>query len=218
MAMALVVIVMVFSVCSVVEYAATKHGPFVALFTRLENQFILPAYSFNDTVYRNEPTVTSIQTTREQVFSYIADNPGVHLRGIGEDLALANGVVQYHLWILIKDGVIVDLKRGRYRRFFEARKYMELEKELLSLMKQKTPRGILSTLSGVQCLAHKDLASALGLTSQGLTWQMNRIKGTGIVNVVAGKNNTSYSLAADVAPFVRTFLRPGPLKCGAIPS
>jgi predicted transcriptional regulator len=115
------------------------------------------------------------------ILSYITANPGVYLRELTEDLGLCMGVVQYHVWVLTRDGKVEDCRSGRFRRFFRARAYQETERMVLSLLKQGTTGRILVLLAKSQPLGHTKLAWILGISSQGLSWQMTRLRRYGIV-------------------------------------
>ena len=120
-------------------------------------------------------------TNREVILSYITANPGVYLRELSEDLGLCMGVVQYHVWALTRDGQVEDCRSGRFRRFFRARTYQETERIVMSLLKQGTTGRILALLARRQPLAHTKLAWILGISSQGLSWQMGRLRRYGII-------------------------------------
>ena len=120
-------------------------------------------------------------TNREVILSYITANPGVYLRELTEDLGLCMGVVQYHVWALTRDGQVEDCKSGRFRRFFRARAYQETERLVMSLLKQGTSGRILLILAERQPLAHSKLAWILGISSQGLSWQMARLRRYGVI-------------------------------------
>lgn len=138
--------------------------------------------------------------------AYILINPGVYLREISEDLGLSMGAIQYHTWVLTKNGEVEECRSGRYRRFFGAGRYQEEERLVISLLRQGTTGRILETLGGNGPLAHMTLAKILGISSQALSWQMKRLKETGIVEMVSvqGQQEREYRLLASVVPIVRS--------------
>ena len=131
--------------------------------------------------FTSRPGDSANLTNREVILSYITANPGVYLRELSEDLGLCMGVVQYHVWALTRDGQVEDCRSGRFRRFFRARTYQETERIVMSLLKQGTTGRILALLARRQPLAHTKLAWILGISSQGLSWQMGRLRRFGIV-------------------------------------
>ena len=135
--------------------------------------------------FTSRPGDSANLTNREVILSYITANPGVYLRELTEDLGLCMGVVQYHVWALTRDGKVEDCRSGRFRRFFRARTYQETERMVMSLLKQGTTGRILLLLAKRQPLTHSKLAWILGISSQGLSWQMGRLRRYGIVETSA---------------------------------
>lgn len=141
--------------------------------------------------------------------SYILANPGVYLRELSEDLGLAMGVVQYHVWVLRRDGLVEEYRSGRYRRFFGAAEYQEMEQKVISLLRQQTAGRILTILLEGQPINHTRLAAVLGVTSQALTWQMRRLGTMGIVEKSRIQNHSgvSYRLVDSISQRVQATAR-----------
>jgi predicted transcriptional regulator len=53
---------------------------------------------------------------------------------------------------------------------------------LISLFKHETTAKILTILLQNGSAFHRDMAHSLGVSSQALTWQMNQLKKTGLIN------------------------------------
>ncbi len=79
---------------------ALMWGLLVPLFTRLKHKEVLN------------------QFTRGEIYGFIKANPGVHLTAIKENLGLANGVLAYHLKVLIREEFIVTRREGGFKRFY----------------------------------------------------------------------------------------------------
>ncbi len=58
------------------------------------------------------------QFTRGEIYGFIQANPGIHLTAIKENLGLANGVLAYHLKVLVREEFIVVRREGGYKRFY----------------------------------------------------------------------------------------------------
>ena len=142
------------------------------------------------------------QSTRMQIYSMISESPGIHFREICGILGLSVGVVQYHLGLLVKRGFVKVRQDGRYKRYFQAEKYGEPEMRIISLLKHLTIRHILLALHA-NPHTHKELASTLGISSQALTWHMNRLTKTGFVEAVRDNSTVRYSLTSETDNLVR---------------
>lgn len=143
--------------------------------------------------------------TRASILSYIATNPGVYLRELTGDLDLSMGVVQYHIWALTRDGQVEDCRTGRFRRFYRTGDYAELERRVISLLRQGTAGRVLVALSEETSLTHANLSRILGISSQALTWQIGRLRALGVIETMAvqGGVGRMYSLPEDVSRIVR---------------
>ncbi len=122
-------------------------------------------------------------STRLTIYNYVSGNPGVHFRGICSGLGLTVGVVQYHLNRLTSQGLLSSRKDRRYRRYFEARRFSEEEMEVFSTLRIETARRAISIILKSPRITHGALAAILGISSQGLTWVMGRLKEEGAVRV-----------------------------------
>lgn len=134
------------------------------------------------------------QPTRLEIYNYIKDNPGVHFRGIGDNLGLSVGVVQYHLSVLEHADLINAYTDGQNKRYFESNAYSKTDMQLISLMRHETTAKILTILAQDGSTLHKDIARTLGISPQALTWQMNQLKKTGLINAQKEGINVKYSL------------------------
>jgi len=134
------------------------------------------------------------QPTRIEINNFIKSNPGVHFRGICDALGLSVGVVQYHLSVLERAGFITGYTDGQNKRYFEHSAFTQTDMKLISLVRHETTAKILTTLSQNSSALHKDIARSLGVSSQALTWQMNQLKKTGLINAEKTGINVKYSL------------------------
>jgi predicted transcriptional regulator len=141
-------------------------------------------------------------STRVEIYDFIKANPGVQFRGICNQLGLSIGLAEFHLGVLKKAGLISFIRDGRYKRFFEAKKFSKKEMEIISLLRHDTARSILKTMLERKQISHSELASQLSITSQGLTWQMNRLKKDGVIQESKDGMKAIYSLEEAYAPML----------------
>jgi len=134
------------------------------------------------------------QTTRLQIYNLITNNPGINFRGICNSLALPIGVVQYHLAVLMKGGLISNRRDGRNKRYFESKKFSSIEKKILSVLRHETAAKILSILHDDESASHGKLAQRLKISSQALTWHMKQLKEASLVTGRADGATIKYSL------------------------
>jgi predicted transcriptional regulator len=140
--------------------------------------------------------------TRTEIYDFIKANPGVQFRGICNQLGLSIGLAEFHLGVLKKAGLISFIRDGRYKRFFESRRFSQKEMEIISLLRHETARSILKTVLEAKQISHGELACQLSITSQGLTWQMNRLKKDGVIQESKEGMKVIYSLEDTYAPIL----------------
>jgi predicted transcriptional regulator len=154
----------------------------------------------------NEDSRLLNQSTRIEIYNFVKNNPGIHFRGICDNLGLPIGVVQYHLGLLTRAGLLLVHRDRQYKRYFETQRFGEIEMKMISLLRHKTVRRILAVLSERDSIFHKDLAVKLDISSQALTWQMNRLRKTGLVDAVKEGMKVKYLLNQENAMTVKSCL------------
>jgi predicted transcriptional regulator len=158
---------------------------------------LVPDLTVND---RTTPLPNN--STRTEIYDFVKDNPGVQFRGICNELGLSIGLAQFHLGVLKKAGLISFIRDGRYKRYFESKKFSLKEMGIISLLRHQTVKSILKNILANKEMSHCQLASQLSITSQGLTWQMNRLKKAGVVQISKDGMKVLYSLEEDHAPIL----------------
>lgn len=167
----------------------------------LANNAIYPltAFSGYQIGYQNIVNASPISlinssTTRLAVYDFIAANPGVQFRGICAGLSIAIGTAEFHLGVLKKAGLISFVRDGKYKRFFASKKFSVKEMKLISLLRHETAQEIIKKIVLEKVVARGKLASHLCITSQGLTWQINRLREEGIIKETSNGIKITYSL------------------------
>jgi predicted transcriptional regulator len=114
-------------------------------------------------------------STRLEIYNFIQANPGIQFRGICNQLGISIGLAQFHLGVLKKAGLITFIRDGKYKRFFQTKKYTQKTMQLIALLRHSTPRNILKTILETQKISHTELAHQLTITPQALTWQIKHL-------------------------------------------
>jgi DNA-binding transcriptional ArsR family regulator len=141
-------------------------------------------------------------TSRTAIYSFINNNPGVQFRAICSGLGLSIGVVQFHLAQLQKSGLITSFRKGRYKRFFVAGRFSHKQTETIATLRLQTVKNILRVLLDRKRVSHHELAVRLSISSQGLTWQMNRLRETGLIQENRNGLNVTYTIGQASLPLV----------------
>jgi DNA-binding transcriptional ArsR family regulator len=171
------------------------------------NHYILLAVTPSLTVQAptNSQTMLS-NNTRNQIFDYINQNPGIQFRAICSALCLPVGLAEYHLGVLVKSGLVSFVRDGRYKRFFGAKRFSKRDMALICLLRHKTAKRILEALLGKRELSHGRLADEVSITSQALTWQMKTLGNTEFLLQVNEGLKIIYRLDETSEPRLKTCL------------
>lgn len=206
-----VVVIVFFSLFAVTVQGENVYPPFTAQDTT--QQFALSTPLVLGISFQERAGCLN-QSTRAEIYALIQDTPGVHFRGICDSLALSIGMVQYHLGVLVSAGLVSVYSDGKMQRYFEAGKYTPKKMKVISLLRHKNCGAILKILSDKKVVMHGELAAQLSITSQGLTWQMNRLKKEGVIQETSNGLKLSYAIndvnASSVAELVNLV---NPLGC-----
>jgi DNA-binding transcriptional ArsR family regulator len=145
-------------------------------------------------------------STRTEIYDFINANPGIQFRGICSSLGISVGLAQYHLGVLVKAGLVSFIRDGRYKRYFESKKFSRKEMVTISLMRHKTVKRICDVLLDKKRVSHGQLACEVSITSQALTWQMKTLRKTEFVLQANEGLRTFYSLDEASAPNLKKYM------------
>ncbi|HUI38879.1 MAG TPA: hypothetical protein VLY85_04535 [Thermoplasmata archaeon] len=123
----------------------------------------------------------------EAVLSFVQRYPGVHLREIRRRLNIPIGTLDYHMYRLGREGLIVVRFNGGYKCAYPAvalevrGPIPEPDQQLLALLRQPVPRALLLRLylDGPQPPA--GLAADLGTTAPNLSYFLRRLETAGVI-------------------------------------
>ena len=144
-------------------------------------------------------TVQVEYSNRVRILNFIKANPGTHLRKIKQELNLAMGVIQYHLYRLEREQIIVSARHGLYKRFY-AQKGLRLEdRQILNLLSQETERDLVLYLIKNPLATQKELSNFAKISPSSTSWHMKRLSQTGVVTSRRENGAVYYTVTADSA-------------------
>lgn len=146
------------------------------------------------------------QPTRMKIYNLVKDNPGIHFRAICKSLNLPIGVAQYHLNLLANAGLISAYTDGMYKRYFQSKTFTADDMKIISVLRHDTIKRILALLSQTGSKTHKGIASEIGISSQALTWQMNRLKKIKLINKIREGMKVTYSISQEKVDTIKQYL------------
>jgi predicted transcriptional regulator len=171
----------------------------------VEGIMAFPAFSMFNLRSQNEASTLLNQSTRMNIYSFVENNPGLHFRALSKELNLPVGVLQYHLGLLVSKGLLSTYQDGRYKRYFNSKRFSEAAMKVISLLRNGTSGKILTTLFTKPQTTHKDLAIRLHISSQALSWQMRRLEKMGVVSKSLDGLSVKYSLTEPVCSTISQY-------------
>ena len=119
------------------------------------------------------------QFTRGEIYGFIKANPGVHLTAIKENLGLANGVLAYHLKVLIREEFVVARNEGGYKRFYP--RDMRVPRKRVHFTRLQL--DIVERLSMHPGSTQAALARMLGESKQVINYNVGVLVSAGVIRV-----------------------------------
>ncbi|MEM3444977.1 MAG: winged helix-turn-helix transcriptional regulator [Thermoplasmata archaeon] len=130
---------------------------------------------------------------RRQIYSLIAETPGIHFRELQRKSGLEVGTLDYHLNLMEKEGLIYAVKDRYYKRYYtkgvDARDF-----ELMAVLRQEKPRRIVLHLLLNPGSTHAEIGKALNLPLSTTSFYLGLLCRKGVVNA-ARAERTRYFVA-----------------------
>lgn len=105
---------------------------------------------------------------RREIYNFIKENPGFHLRELQRRLKMPLASLEYHLGYMVRKNVIFGEKDGRFRRYY-VKRLEEEDKKILSALRQKRLREIVLIILSRNAVKYQDFLRFLGIPSSTLS-------------------------------------------------
>ncbi|MFA5332178.1 MAG: winged helix-turn-helix transcriptional regulator [Methanoregula sp.] len=150
---------------------------------------------------RNENVLD--QDVRSRVFSHIKENPGIHMRGLAEEMHLKLGTLRYHLKVLRLTHKITVAEDPASVRFYEnSGTYSETQQQVLKHLRNPTTRKILGILLKRPAATRQEIAGAVGITGPSITWHMKRLEEDHLIIMKRDGRSNAYALLPPVSRYL----------------
>lgn len=142
-------------------------------------------------------TIRVQDSNRVRILHFIRENPGTHLRKIKQELNLAMGVIQYHLYRLERDREITSFRHGLYKRFYAETSIRVEDHGILNILSQETERDIVLYLIKNPLATQKELSTFLRISPSTTNWHMRRLSKAGLARPRRERGLVFYSINGD---------------------
>ncbi|NPA76072.1 MAG: winged helix-turn-helix transcriptional regulator [Euryarchaeota archaeon] len=151
-------------------------------------------------------------STRRRIYEEIVMNPGLHFRELQKRLNMPTGMLEYHIRVLEREGVIVSKADGKYKRLFANTTMTREERKMMSALRGEVDRKIIIYLLEHGKSKHSDVAQDTGIKVSTLSYHMKKLVKNGILGrEEVGRESYYYVLnpdrvAATLIKYRRSFL------------
>jgi len=129
---------------------------------------------------------------RREIYEFISQNSGSHMRDISRKMNVPFTSLKYHLTYLEKKGLVISREDGKYNRYFISQEISEKEKRILNCFRKKTTLYIiLWFFIAIQC-SQKDLSRFLEKHPTTISFHLRNMKHVGIIEQVPIDNGIIY--------------------------
>lgn len=109
------------------------------------------------------------------------------------------GVIQYHLYRLEREQIIVSARHGLYKRFYAEKGLRTEDRDILNLLSQETERDLVLYLIRNPLASQKELSDFARISPSSTNWHMKRLCLAGITTGKRENGGVYYIVSADQA-------------------
>ncbi|MCI4371147.1 MAG: winged helix-turn-helix transcriptional regulator [Thermoplasmata archaeon] len=130
----------------------------------------------------------SALTSRDRILALVVQQPGLHLRELPRRLGISLRAVRYNLDALADEDLVVSQRSGRFERWFSAGSFSSEERELISALRVRGQRAILTVLLHGGASRFVELQAQTGLSSATVAHYLDRLVESGLVELAADRS------------------------------
>lgn len=130
---------------------------------------------------------------RDQIYSTIVKNPGLHFREIQRRTNYATGALQYHIDYLKRKNFIREEKEGKFSRYYSIEE-KGTDHKLMNLLRQNQVRTIVLFLLNKRRATINIIAEATGMSTSTAQFHLKKLIETNVVHEEREKEIIFYSI------------------------
>mgnify|MGYP001262977752 CR=1 FL=1 len=134
--------------------------------------------------------------SRRKIYEVVRKFAGAHFREIERKSKLSTGSTRYHLNFLVKKDLINEKGEGNTIRYFP-KGFSSENKILLSLLRQKSIRGILLFILTHDNCIHEQIVQSVKLSPSTVSWHIKKLTQANIIESSRVGRKTNFKLIVD---------------------
>lgn len=133
-------------------------------------------------------------TRRDEILTFIKDNPGYHFRGVQRTLRVPTGVLQYHLHNLLKTQDIIERDINGTKCYFPSKTFVEEQFLILSHLRNNVRNKILKGLLDGHPKPPSLLLKELSVSAPTLSYHLTLLVDDGVLEKVMVERGNAYRI------------------------
>ena len=118
----------------------------------------------------------------DDIFNYIARNPGSTMSQISRDTKINRNTVKYHTYSLIADGLLTLKKIGKYTRLYDKKlNATDLDKLVTVYLSDEINTQILFTILDKPGITNAELVKEININKSSVHWHIDRFPIDGVI-------------------------------------
>jgi predicted transcriptional regulator len=131
---------------------------------------------------------------RRTIYEYVLKFPGTYIREMERALSLSLGDLQYHIHKLEQGGIISSHEEGKRKRYFVNHVVKYQDRDIISILRLKTPRRIVLFLLSSPNSTFKEILSEFPFTKGALSFHLKKLSKAGILQKSKREKENIYSI------------------------
>lgn len=119
--------------------------------------------------------------TRRRIYQHIQDAPGLHFRALQRELDMPLGTLEYNLYQMEKEGLVVVRAEGGFKSYFANDDMDRRDRDYLHYLRQRTTRQIALEITLQPGISFKELRNRCGVLPSALSPQLKRLVRSGMI-------------------------------------
>ncbi len=134
---------------------------------------------------------------RNLIYRIVEEKPGISFTEIVRELGITKTMAKYHLDRLLYYGLITPhSNNGRSGYFRNNDTYSDNEKMLYLIKKNPHDSKIIELVRNSPGITRKEIAGEISLSGPSITWHLERLENSGLIEVVRAGRTTRYYINA----------------------
>jgi predicted transcriptional regulator len=133
---------------------------------------------------------------RREIYEFVRENPGLHMREIQRRLGIPLTSLEYHLNYLERKKILVQEEDRRYCRYF-VEEHTDDEKRVLSALRQKRLREIVLLILDGEVMCFQELSREIEIADSTLSHYLKLLCDNQIVHKERLGAETCYKLVSE---------------------